>query len=88
MGKRMPLVESAKANRDEAEGFGEQLAGLRRAAGFPQAEPAAGLEGSTQPRRRLLAIEKLDVPVKRHILERPAAFIERGQRKRKVEGHA
>lgn len=42
-------------------------------------------EGDTRLRRRLLAIEKLDVAEKRQVLQLLDAFIERGQLKRKVE---
>jgi len=43
MGKRMQAADSAKTNKDEAGGFGERLAGLRKAAGFTQVELAAEL---------------------------------------------
>jgi len=43
MGKRMQVADSAKTNKDEAGGFGERLAGLRKAAGFTQVELAAEL---------------------------------------------
>lgn len=36
MGKRMQVAEAAKTNKDEAGGFGERLASLRKAAGFTQ----------------------------------------------------
>lgn len=42
-------------------------------------------EGDSRLRRRLLAIEKLDVADKRQVLQLLDAFIERGQLKRKVE---
>lgn len=42
-------------------------------------------EGDSRLRRRLLAIEKLDVAEKRQVLQLLDAFIERGQLKRKVE---
>ena len=45
-------------------------------------------EGDSRLRRRLLAIEKLDVAAKRQVLQVIDAFIERGQLKRKVEGKA
>jgi transcriptional regulator with XRE-family HTH domain len=45
-------------------------------------------EGDSRLRRRLLAIEKLDVADKRQVLQVIDAFIERGQLKRKVEGKA
>jgi transcriptional regulator with XRE-family HTH domain len=41
-------------------------------------------EGDSRLRRRLLAIEKLDVAEKRQVLQLLDAFIERGQLKRKV----
>ena len=43
-------------------------------------------EGDSRLRRRLLAIEKLDVVEKRQVLQLLDAFIERGQLKRKVQG--
>jgi transcriptional regulator with XRE-family HTH domain len=135
MGKRMQVADSAKTNKDEAGGFGERLAGLRKAAGFTQVELAAELgisqrmvayyespaatppanllpqiaaalgvtidelfgvskrrlakqDGDSRLRRRLLAIEKLDVADKRQVLQLLDAFIERGQLKRKVESRA
>jgi transcriptional regulator with XRE-family HTH domain len=135
MGKRMQVADSAKTNKDEAAGFGERLAGLRKAAGFTQVELAAELgisqrmvayyespaatppanllpqiaaalgvtidellgvgkrrlakqDGDSRLRRRLLAIEKLDVADKRQVLQLLDAFIERGQLKRKVESRA
>ncbi len=42
-------------------------------------------EGDSRLRRRLLAIEKLDVTEKRQVLQLLDAFIERGQLKRKME---
>lgn len=42
-------------------------------------------EGDSRLRRRLLAIEKLDVAEKRQVLQLLDAFIERGQLKRKQE---
>lgn len=42
-------------------------------------------EGDSRPRRRLLAIEKLDPNEKRQVLRVIDAFIERGQLKRKAE---
>ena len=42
-------------------------------------------DGDSRLRRRLLAIEKLDVADKRQVLQLIDAFIERGQLKRKVE---
>jgi transcriptional regulator with XRE-family HTH domain len=42
-------------------------------------------EGDSRLRRRLLAIEKLDVAEKRQVLQLLDAFIERGQLKRKAE---
>jgi transcriptional regulator with XRE-family HTH domain len=42
-------------------------------------------DGDSRLRRRLLAIEKLDVADKRQVLQVIDAFIERGQLKRKVE---
>ncbi len=42
-------------------------------------------EGDSRLRRRLLAIEKLDVADKRQVLQLLDAFIERGQLKRKAE---
>jgi transcriptional regulator with XRE-family HTH domain len=125
MGKRIQLQEAA--------GFGERLASLRKAAGYtqvelaqdlgisqrmiayyesPNANPPANLlpriaaalgvtidelfgrtpkrrlakqEGDSRLRRRLLAIEKLDVTDKRQVLQLLDAFIERGQLKRKAE---
>ncbi len=135
MGKRMQVADSAKTNKDEAGGFGERLAGLRKAAGFTQVELAAELgisqrmvayyespaatppanllpqiaaalgvtidelfgvgkrrlakqDGDSRMRRRLLAIEKLDVADKRQVLQLLDAFIERGQLERKVESRA
>lgn len=43
-------------------------------------------EGDSRLRRRLLAVEKLDVVEKRQVLQLLDAFIERGQLKRKVQG--
>lgn len=43
MRKRMPLADSDKAIKDVASGFGERLAGLRKAAGFTQVGLAAKL---------------------------------------------
>jgi len=45
-------------------------------------------EGDSRLRRRLLAIEKLDVAEKRQVLQVIDAFIERGQLKRKAESRA
>jgi len=45
-------------------------------------------DGDSRLRRRLLAIEKLDVADKRQVLQLLDAFIERGQLKRKVESRA
>jgi transcriptional regulator with XRE-family HTH domain len=45
-------------------------------------------EGDSRLRRRLLAIEKLDVAEKRQVLQVIDAFIERGQLKRKAENRA
>ena len=45
-------------------------------------------DGDSRLRRRLLAIEKLDVTEKRQVLQLLDAFIERGQLKRKVESRA
>jgi transcriptional regulator with XRE-family HTH domain len=42
-------------------------------------------EGDSRLRRRLLAIEKLDLAEKRQVLQLLDAFIERGQLKRKVQ---
>lgn len=42
-------------------------------------------EGDSRLRRRLLAIEKLDLTEKRQVLQLIDAFIERGQLKRKME---
>jgi len=42
-------------------------------------------DGDSRLRRRLLAIEKLDVADKRQVLQLIDAFIERGQLKRKME---
>ena len=42
-------------------------------------------EGDSRSRRRLLAIEKLDVAEKRQVLQVIDALIERGQVKRKAE---
>jgi len=44
--------------------------------------------GDSRLRRRLLAIEKLDVTEKRQVLQLIDAFIERGQLKRKAESRA
>lgn len=54
-------------------GFGERL---------------AKQEGDSRLRRRLLAVEKLDVAEKRQALQLLDAFIERGQLKRKMESRA
>lgn len=43
-------------------------------------------EGDSRLRRRLLAIEKLNVAEKRQVLQLLDAFIERGQLKRKAHG--
>jgi len=45
-------------------------------------------EGDSRLRRRLLAIEKLDVAEKRQVLQLLDAFIERGQLKRKAQASA
>jgi transcriptional regulator with XRE-family HTH domain len=45
-------------------------------------------DGDSRLRRRLLAIEKLDLADKRQVLQLLDAFIERGQLKRKVEKQA
>lgn len=45
-------------------------------------------DGDSRLRRRLLAIEKLDVAEKRQVLQVIDAFIERGQLKRKAESRA
>jgi len=45
-------------------------------------------EGEPRLRRRLLAIEKVDVTEKRQVLQLIDAFIERGQLKRKVESRS
>jgi transcriptional regulator with XRE-family HTH domain len=45
-------------------------------------------EGDSRLRRRLLAIEKLDVAEKRQVLQLIDAFIERGQLKRKAESRS
>jgi len=45
-------------------------------------------DGDSRLRRRLLAIEKLDVAEKRQVLQILDAFIERGQLKRKAESRA
>lgn len=45
-------------------------------------------EGDSRLRRRLLAIEKLDVAAKRQVLQVIDAFIERDQLKRKAESRA
>ena len=45
-------------------------------------------EGDSRLRRRLLAIEKLDVAEKRQVLQVIDALIERGQLKRKAESRA
>jgi transcriptional regulator with XRE-family HTH domain len=45
-------------------------------------------DGDSRLRRRLLAIEKLDVGDKRQVLQLLDAFIERGQLKRKMESRA
>ncbi len=42
-------------------------------------------DGDSRLRRRLLAIEKLDVAEKRQVLQLLDAFIERGQLKRKAQ---
>lgn len=136
MRKRIQIPESSRPTRAakaEAAGFGQRLAGLRKAAGFTQVELAAELgisqrmvayyespaatppanllpqiaaalgvsidelfgvgtrrrlakqDGDSRLRRRLLAIEKLDVADKRQVLQLLDAFIERGQLRRKVE---
>ena len=45
-------------------------------------------DGDSRLRRRLLAIEKLDLAEKRQVLQLLDAFIERGQLKRKVQAGA
>lgn len=45
-------------------------------------------DGDSRLRRRLLAIEKLDGPAKRQVLQVIDAFIERGQLKRKMDSRA
>lgn len=45
-------------------------------------------EGDSRLRRRLLAIEKLDMAEKRQVLQLLDAFIERGQLKRKAQAGA
>ena len=45
-------------------------------------------DGDSRLRRRMRAIEKLDVADKRQVLQLLDAFIERGQLKRKVESRA
>ena len=45
-------------------------------------------DGDRRLRRRMRAIEKLDVADKRQVLQLLDAFIERGQLKRKVESRA
>lgn len=45
-------------------------------------------EGDSRLRRRLLAIEKLDLAEKRQVLQVIDAFIERGQLRRKAESRA
>jgi transcriptional regulator with XRE-family HTH domain len=45
-------------------------------------------EGDSRLRRRLLAIEKLDLTEKRQVLQVIDAFIERGQLRRKAESRA
>ena len=45
-------------------------------------------EGDSRLRRRLLAIDKLDVTDKRQVLQVIDAFIDRGQLKRKAESRA
>lgn len=45
-------------------------------------------DGDSRLRRRLLAIEKLDLAEKRQVLQLLDALIERGQLKRKVESRA
>ena len=132
MGKRMSVAQATEVETS----FGEQLACLRKAAGFTQIELAAELgisqrmvayyespaatppanllpqiatalgvtidemfgrsakrnlakqEGDSRLRRRLLAIEKLDVAEKRQVLQVIDALIERGQLKRKAESRA
>jgi transcriptional regulator with XRE-family HTH domain len=129
----VPMGKRIQPN--QAVGFGERLASLRKAAGFTQVELAAKLgisqrmvayyespdatppanllaqiastlgvsidelfgrvaskrplvkqEGDSRLRRRLLAIDKLDVVEKRQVLQLLDAFIERGQLKRKAQG--
>lgn len=129
MGKRIQT--------DAPVSFGQQLATLRKQAGFTQVELAAELgvsqrmvayyespaatppanllpqiatalgvtiddlfgrgapkrrlakqDGDSRLRRRLLAIEKLNVADKRQVLQLLDAFIERGQLKRKAESRA
>ena len=56
--------------------------------GPPAKRKLAKQEGDSRLRRRLLAIEKLDVAEKRQVLQVIDAFIERGQLKRKAESRA
>ena len=76
MGKRMEMASAQVEG-----GFNKRLAALRKAAGFTQVDLAAELDIS----QRLLAVEKLGVAEKRHVLQLLDAFIERGQLKRKAE---
>ena len=56
--------------------------------GRPAKRRLAKQEGDSRLRRRLLAIEKLDVTEKRQVLQLLDAFIERGQLRRKTEKQA
>ena len=76
MGKRMEMASALVEG-----GFNKRLAALRKGAGFTQVELAAELDIS----QRLLAVEKLGVTEKRHVLQLLDGFIERGQLKRKAE---
>lgn len=54
--------------------------------GRPAKRRLAKQDGDSRLRRRLLAIEKLDVSERRQVLQLLDAFIERGQLKRRVSG--
>jgi transcriptional regulator with XRE-family HTH domain len=56
--------------------------------GRPTKRRLAKQEGDSRLRRRLLALEKLDVAEKRQVLQLLDAFIERGQLRRKTEKQA
>lgn len=56
--------------------------------GRPAKRRLAKQDGDSRLRRRLLAIEKLDVTEKRQVLQLLDAFIVRGQLKRKAEKQA